>query len=80
MTTVLFMFDDGSFGALSQMTTEGNYADPADTLRESLQINATFMTQAKQGFTEVIVRNPRTGDERTLEIPRLSLIAARCRL
>lgn len=79
MTTVLLTFDDGSLATLTQMTTDGHYTDPADTLRESLQITATFMTQAKRGFSEVIVRNPRTGDERTVEIPRLALIAARYR-
>lgn len=80
MTDLILTFDDGSLTTLTQMTAEGAYADPADTLHESLQINATFMTQAKQGFSEVIVRNPRTGDERVVEIPRLVLIAARCRL
>lgn len=80
MTTVLLTFDDGSLTTLTQMTTDGQYTDLADTLHESLQINATFMTQARQGFSEVIVRNPRTGDERVVEIPRLTLIAARHRL
>ena len=43
----------------------------ADTVRESLQISRALQTQAQQGFTEVIVRNPETNEERVLVIPAL---------
>lgn len=80
MIRVLLSFDDGSFTALEVMTAEGRYDDIAATVQESLQINRTLMTQAKQGFTEVLLRNPSTGDLRSMEVPRLALIAARRRL
>jgi hypothetical protein len=43
----------------------------ADTVRESLQISRALQSQAQQGFTEVIVRNPETDEERVLVIPNL---------
>ncbi|MCD0167280.1 hypothetical protein [Deinococcus sp. 12RED42] len=74
---VAFTFDDRSLQTLDQMTHEGRFASMAETVRESLQINRTFQALAAQGFTEVILRRPATGQERTLTIPRLSLIRAR---
>ena len=47
----------------------GNERD--DTVRESLQISRALQSQANQGFTEVIVRNPETNEERVLVIPSL---------
>jgi hypothetical protein len=43
----------------------------ADTVRESLQISRALQAQAQKGFTEVIVRNPETDEERVLVIPTL---------
>jgi hypothetical protein len=43
----------------------------ADTVRESLQITRALQSQAGKGFTEVLVRNPETNEERVLVIPTL---------
>ncbi len=43
----------------------------AETVRESLQISKALQSQAAQGFTEVLVRNPETNAERVLVIPTL---------
>lgn len=69
--TVEFTFDDLSFATLSTMTEEGQYSSMADCVRESLQISHTFQQLARQGFTEVITRNPQSGAEREIVIPRL---------
>ena len=68
---VEFTFDAISFATLSTMTEEGQYSSMADCVRESLQVNHTFQQLARQGFTEVVVRNPRSGAEREIVIPRL---------
>lgn len=79
MIRVVLSFEDGSFTALEVMTAEGRYDDIAAAVQESLQINRTLMMQARQGFTEVLLRNPSTGDLRSMEVPRLPMIAARYR-
>ncbi len=68
---VAFTFDERSLKTLEQMTSEGDYTSMADTVRESLQINRALQSQAKHGYTEVIMRNPDTGEERVVVIPRL---------
>ncbi|UQN10318.1 hypothetical protein [Deinococcus sp. QL22] len=72
---VEFTFDALSFATLSTMTQEGQYSSMADCVRESLLVNHTFQQLARQGFTEVIVRNPQSGAERVVVIPRLQLVA-----
>ena len=49
----------------------------ADTVRESLQISRALQSQAGQGFTEVMVRNPETREERVLVIPALQAASAK---
>lgn len=69
---VAFTFDDRSLKTLEQMTAEGHFGSMADTVRESLQISRALQSQARQGYTEVIMRNPDTKEERVVVIPRLS--------
>jgi hypothetical protein len=71
---VEFTFDDLSFATLSTMTEEGQYNSMADCVRESLQVNHTFQQLARQGFTQVITRNPQSGAEREIVIPRLQQV------
>jgi len=68
---VVFSFDERSLESLQKITEQGRFASMADTVRESLQISRALQTQAQQGFTEVIVRNPETDEERVLVIPTL---------
>lgn len=68
---VAFTFDERSYAMLQDMTTEGKYSSMADCVRESLQVNRAIQEQAMQGFTEVIVRNPKSGAERVVVVPHL---------
>ena len=68
---VVFSFDERSLESLQKITEQGRFSSMADTVRESLQIDRALQTQAQQGFTEVIVRNPETDEERVLVIPTL---------
>jgi hypothetical protein len=43
----------------------------ANVVRDSLQISRALQQQAEQGYSEVIVRNPETGEERIVVIPNL---------
>ncbi len=68
---VAFTFDDRSVRTLEQLTHEGRFSSLADTVRESIQISRALQTQAKKGFTEIVMRNPETQQERVVVVPRL---------
>jgi Arc/MetJ-type ribon-helix-helix transcriptional regulator len=68
---VVFSFDERSLESLEKLTQQGRFSSMADTVRESLQISRALQSQAGQGFTEVLVRNPETNEERVLVIPTL---------
>lgn len=69
---VVFSFDDRSYDSLEKIKTQGNFASLADTVREAVEVSGALQSQAQQGYTEITVRNPRTGEERVLVIPRLA--------
>lgn len=71
---VAFTFDERSLATLEDMTEEGHFSSMADTVRESLQISRALQIQVKQGYTELVVRNPETGEERVIIIPSLQAL------
>jgi hypothetical protein len=42
-----------------------------EAVRESLQISRALQSQANQGFSEIVVRNPETKEERVIVVPAL---------
>lgn len=68
---VVFTFDERSLDSLEQITEQGRFPSMANAVRESLQISRALQVQAEQGFTEVVVRNPDTNEEKVLVIPKL---------
>jgi Arc/MetJ-type ribon-helix-helix transcriptional regulator len=74
---VVFSFDERSLESLQKLTEQGRFSSMADTVRESLQISRALQSQAGQGFTEVMVRNPETNEERVLVIPTLQPSSAK---
>ena len=68
---VVFSFDERSFESLEKLTEQGRTGSMANTVRDSLQVVRALQTQAQNGYTEVVVRNPDTNEERVLVIPNL---------
>jgi Arc/MetJ-type ribon-helix-helix transcriptional regulator len=68
---VVFSFDERSLESLQQIRQRGRFSSMADAVRESLQTSRALQAQAEQGFTELVVRNPKTGEERVIVIPTL---------
>ena len=68
---VVFSFDKRSYDTLKRITEQGHFSSMAESVRESLQINRALQDQADEGFTEVVLRNPKTKEERILLIPSL---------
>ena len=72
---VVFTFDDSSLESLKQVQERGNFSSMGTAVRDSVQISEVLQDQVADGFTEVILRNPRTNQEKTLVIPSLRRIA-----
>jgi Arc/MetJ-type ribon-helix-helix transcriptional regulator len=68
---VAFTFDEKSYHTLYEMAERGSYRSMAEVIRESLQVMQALRQQAEQGFTEIILRNPKTDKERVVVIPSL---------
>lgn len=71
---VIFTFDQRSLEALEQMTKRGRYDSYSDTIREALIISRALQKQQEEGFTEIVVRDPKKGKERVLVAPTLRLL------
>ncbi|GAQ23884.1 arabinose efflux permease family protein [Deinococcus grandis] len=77
MTAVTFNFDEPSLHALHAMSRPGAPEPLAETVTDSLLILRTLQGLVAQGFTDLIVRLPRTGQERQIIAPGLTRIAQR---
>lgn len=63
---VIFTFAPESLSALEQIQERGGYASLAETVKDSLQILWAIQKGAKQGYTELILRNPKTDSEKVV--------------
>jgi len=68
---VVFTFDERSLESLEQLKDQARFDSLADAVRSSLQVSRALQQQKEQGYTEVVVRNPETKEERVLIIPNL---------
>jgi hypothetical protein len=66
---VIFTFDERSLESLKRIKDQGHFDSLADTVRESLRVSRALQAQGEQGYTEVVVRNPKTKEERVIIIP-----------
>lgn len=68
---IVFTFDEASLENLEQVKEQGRFTSLGTAVRESIQINQLLHDQASEGFSEVVVRNPKTKQEKTLVIQSL---------
>jgi Arc/MetJ-type ribon-helix-helix transcriptional regulator len=68
---VVFSFDERSYDSLQQIKDRGRFSSMGEAVRESLQISRALQSQASQGFSEIVVRNPETKEERVIVVPNL---------
>ena len=73
-TRIVFTFDEQSLAGLEDIKDDGNYACFAETVRDSLQITRSLQKLAKKGYSEIIVRDPETENERLLIIPTIQAV------
>ncbi len=63
---IMFTFDERSLNTLKRIREAGHYNSMATAVRDSIRIRRTLQQQAAEGFTEIVVRNPRTGEARVI--------------
>jgi hypothetical protein len=68
---IMITFDERSSDTLNRITEQGKFSSTAATVRNSLDVTSALQQQAAQGFTEVVVRNPKTNQEKIVVIPGL---------
>ena len=68
---VVFSFDERSLESLQKIKDQGRNSSMGEAVRDSLQISRALQSQATQGFSEIVVRNPDTKEERVMVIPTL---------
>ncbi|HEY5177899.1 MAG TPA: hypothetical protein VII95_20280 [Terriglobales bacterium] len=66
---VVFTFDNRSLESLKTIAGK-EQASMAEAVRRSLEIRRALQQQSENGFSEVVVRNPKTKQERVLVIPQ----------
>jgi hypothetical protein len=74
---VVFSFDERSLESLQKIKEQGHFASMGEAVRESLQISRALQSQANQGYSEIVVRNPDTGEERVIVVPALQVTAVK---
>jgi hypothetical protein len=72
---VVFSFDERSYDSLQQIKDRGRFSSMGEAVRESLQISRALQSQSSQGFSEIVVRNPETKEERVIVVPNLQAAA-----
>lgn len=72
---VVFSFDDNSLESLKQVQDRGEFPSMGTAVRESIQISEILQDQVAEGFSEIVLRNPKTNQEKTIVIPSLRKIA-----
>ena len=68
---VVFSFDDGSLESLKTVQRRADFSSMGTAVRESIHLQEVLQDQVADGFSEVILRNPITKQEKTLLIPSL---------
>lgn len=60
---------------LRELTEAGGFPTASDAVRDALTIARALQSQSQQGFTEVVVRNPETNQERAIVLRSFSVPA-----
>jgi hypothetical protein len=72
---VVLTFDANSLDSLKQLQARGEFSSIGTAVREAVELSEVLQEQVDDGFTEVVLRNPKTNQEKTLVIPSLRRIA-----
>ena len=68
---VVFTFNERSLQQLENFKEQGRFETLGEAVGASLQISGSLQKQKLNGYSEVVVRNPDSKEERVLVIPQL---------
>jgi Arc/MetJ-type ribon-helix-helix transcriptional regulator len=68
---ILFTFDPASLSTLAEIREYGPFPSMSDAVRDAIRIVRALQAQARQGYTEFVVRDPRTKQERVIVLPEV---------
>jgi len=74
---VVFSFDQNSLETLNEVKNKGGFPSLATAVKESIQLNDFLQNQVEKGFTEIVVRNPETNQEKTIVVSSLQKVASK---
>ena len=63
------------YSQLRQLQQRGEFPTLGTAVRESIQLSDILQDQVDQGFSEVVLRNPTTNQEKTIIIPSLHRVS-----
>lgn len=79
MARVVFSFDEPSLDSLRQVKEKGVFPSLGTAVRESIQLSETLQDEVENGYTEIVLRNPKTQQEKIVVIPSLVRVAKAAR-
>lgn len=68
---ILFSFDSRNYRNLRDLVAIGRFSTTSDAVRDAVQVARALHDQAQEGYTEIVVRNPKTQQERVVIVPSL---------
>jgi Arc/MetJ-type ribon-helix-helix transcriptional regulator len=69
---ILFTFDPRSEQNLRKLTDTGGFPSASDAVRDAVLMARALQEQERLGFTELVVRNPTTHEEKVMVFPWIS--------
>lgn len=74
---VVFSFDPESLETLNTVKERGGFQSLGMAVKESIQLSDVLQNLVDKGFSEIIVKNPDTQQEKTIVITSLQKLANR---
>ena len=74
---VVFSFDSDSLQTLTNVKERGGFPSLGMAVRESIQLSDFLQNLVDKGFSEIIVKNPDTNQEKTIVVSSLQKLANR---
>jgi len=71
MERIAFNISQLALSRLRRMARKGKFESLGEVVGVSLEIHRALQEHARHGFTEVVLRNPRTERERVMTIAKL---------
>ncbi|MDH4224412.1 MAG: hypothetical protein OEW12_02055 [Deltaproteobacteria bacterium] len=66
---IVFTFDKKNLERMERIKERTHLATYAEVVRDALAIDNSLLEQREYGFTEVVVRNPNTREEKVMVMP-----------